>query len=115
MQLLQFGPVLCFNPDHHLSDQAGDRVVLSHGETILDGEGDEEGQHLVGHHLFGQTELGVGECQLVDPNDGHDHCRLLGRDLGQSWQNIIDDLPLVHVLQQLADADQAVHPETVWF
>ena len=115
VELLQLGAVLCFYSGHHLSDQAGDRVVLGHCEAIFDGEGDEEGQHLVRHHLFRETKLGIWEGQLVYSNYCHYHSWFLWGDLGQSWQNIIDDLPLVHVLQQLADADQAVHPETVWF
>ena len=59
VELLQLGAVLCFNSGHHLSDQAGDRVVLGHCEAIFDGEGDEEGQHLVRHHLFRETKLGI--------------------------------------------------------
>jgi hypothetical protein len=50
-------------------------------------------------------------CLYVDAATyGHDDCRFPGWDQWQHRQHVVHDLPLVHVLQQLPDADEAVDP-----
>ena len=37
--------------------------------------------------------------------------KYLGRNLRHPTENVVDDLPLVHVLEKLPNADEAVHPD----
>ena len=36
-----------------------DNVYLCDGQTVFNAEGEEEGQHLGGHHLLGHAKLGI--------------------------------------------------------
>ena len=37
--------------------------------------------------------------------------KYLRRNLRHPTKDVVDDLPLIHVLKQLPDADEAVHPD----
>ena len=70
VELLQLGPMLLLHPVDHLPDERHGGAVLRRREAVLDGQREEEGQRLGGHHLLRQAQLLAVQGHLVDACGG---------------------------------------------
>lgn len=88
---------------------------LLHIQIAVDQERYYGWQHPSGQNVFGDAELGMGQRHFVNTEHCHKHGRVSHRDFLKDGQNIVKNHPFFQKVEQLAQADQRIHSNLLFF